>query len=123
MIRYLKSVFLLTIALAVDVPALAALPEKIFIGTGWDTLRKTPEEVLEESEAFSQTGLDGINLVFEAKNSDGEVMNQDRVLSRVRFSYPHLRRFIPLFQKIAKCKGLKESLLTVRSACQTTHII
>lgn len=114
MIRYLKSVFLLTIALAVDVPALAALPEKIFIGTGWDTLRKTPEEVLEESEAFSQTGLDGINLVFEAKNSDGEVMNQDRVLSRVRFSYPHLRRFIPLFQKIAKCKGLKESLLTVR---------
>jgi len=86
---------------------------KKFIGTGWDTLRISPEEVLANAPAFADSGLDGINLSFSTRDSAGNKLAYDNVMSRTAFSYDALKHYVPIFRKIAASPGLKESLLTV----------
>ena len=84
-----------------------------FIGTGWDTLRISPEEVLANAPAFADSGLDGINLCFSTRDAAGNKLAFDTVMSRTAFSYDALKKYVPTFRKIAASPGLKESLLTV----------
>ena len=84
-----------------------------FIGTGWDTLRISPEEVLANAPAFADSGLDGISLCFSTRDAAGNKLAYDTVMSRTAFTYGALEKYVPTFRKIAACPGLKESLLTV----------
>ncbi len=93
--------------------ALSAVAEVKFIGTGWDTLRLSPEEVLANAPAFAESGLDGINLSFSTKDASGARLTTDNVLTHTKFTYEAVRKYVPVFRKIAASEGLRESLLTV----------
>ncbi len=93
--------------------ALSAVAEVKFIGTGWDTLRLSPEEVLANAPAFAESGLDGINLSFSTKDASGARLTTDNVLTHTKFTYEAVRKYVPVFRKIAANEGLRESLLTV----------
>ena len=78
-----------------------------FIGTGWDTLRISPEEVLANAPAFADSGLDGINLCFSTRDAAGNKLAFDTVMSRTAFSYDALKKYVPTFRKIAAWRILK----------------
>ncbi len=86
---------------------------KKFIATGWDMLRIAPEEILRNADAFADSGLDGVNLSFSVRGKDGDTLRHDRILSRMKFDYDSMKKFVPVFREIVSHKGLSESFLTV----------
>ena len=112
-IEKLFSTALFTALALISLPGGAEPVARKFIGTGWDTLRISPEEVLANAPAFADSGLDGINLCFSTRDAAGNKLAFDTVMSRTAFSYDALKKYVPTFRKIAACPGLKESLLTV----------
>lgn len=86
---------------------------KKIIATGWDTLRIQPEEILANAEKFADSGVDGINITFSTRSSTGKQIKCCEIFSGVEFAYDDVKKYVPVFQKIAASPGLKESLLTV----------
>ena len=86
---------------------------KKIIATGWDTLRIQPEEILANAEKFADAGVDGINITFSTRGGTGQSIKGSEIFSGVEFAYDDVKKYVPVFQKIAASPGLKESLLTV----------
>lgn len=100
-------------AFACIASAFAEPTGKKFIATGWDLLRIAPEEILKNADAFADSGLDGVCLVFSVRGKCGETLSHHRILSRTQFDYGSLKKFVPVFRDIVSHKGLSESFLTV----------
>ncbi len=107
-LRHFAAAFCALAALCASAQGIA----KKVIATGWDTLRMSPEEVLANASAFADTGIDGINLTFST-TVGGRKMGFNSIFSNVEFRYDDLKKYVPVFQKIAVSPGLKDSLLTV----------
>lgn len=106
-----RALFAVVCALAVLCVSAQGTAKKV-IATGWDTLRASPEEVLANASAFADTGIDGINLTFST-TVGGRKMGFDSIFSRVEFRYDDLKKYVPVFRKIAVSPGLTDSLLSV----------
>ena len=100
-------------AFACIASALAGPTGKKFIATGWDLLRVAPEEILKNADAFADSGLDGVSMVFSVRGKGGETLSHYRILSRTEFDYGSMKKFVPVFRNIVSHKGLSESFLTV----------
>ena len=86
---------------------------KKIIATGWDTLRVQPEEILANADKFADSGIDGINITFSTRSGTGKQIKCSEIFNGVAFAYEDVKKYVPVFQKIAASPGLKESLLTV----------
>ncbi len=98
--------------LSVALCAWAEPVKKKIIATGWDTLRVQPEEILANADKFADSGIDGINITFST-HSNGKRINCSAIFDGHEFLYADVKKYVPIFRKIAVSPGLTESLLTV----------
>lgn len=108
----MKKVFALVLVFAAvvvwaDVPGVSRAK---VIGHGWDLLATSPEEILENAEAFDATGLDGVSVVLCAPDGKGGRYSS---LSAPLAKWPKgvFDGALPTLRQYAAHRGLRESLI------------
>lgn len=96
------------------VPAASARPK--YVAHGWDLLNVSPEEVLQNADAFRRTGVDGVTLMVRQKMSDGFLVSFQKGI--VDYVWPkdvrqQLQGKVEVLRQIVKRPGLEESILNV----------
>lgn len=89
------------------------------IGHGWDILASSPAEVIENAEAFDESGLDGIAVVVAGRKPNGETYNMRRVWQETGWTKEMFSEHLPYLKQFRDHRGLKDSLIMVWFAPRT----
>lgn len=81
-----------------------------FIGHSWDTTIVTPEEILENADAFAETGLDGVTICLGGSRADGGTYAHDHIMDDEAWTREMLRPRLGTVRALVARKGLGESL-------------
>ena len=84
-----------------------------FIGHGWDLLCATPEEVLDNADAFDATGLDGVAISLRGKEPGSDSWRYAQATIATDRPWPRelLKSRIGTLGKFKSHRGLRDSLL------------
>ena len=84
-----------------------------FIGHGWDLLCATPEEVLDNADAFDATGLDGVAISLKGKEPGSDSWRYAQATIATDRPWPRelLKSRIGTLGKFKSHRGLRDSLL------------
>lgn len=81
------------------------------IGHGWDILASSPEELVENAEAFAKSGLDGVAVVLGGVKADGKRYNMRGTTVDTGWTKEMIAPHIPALQQLPDLPGLSESLI------------
>ena len=90
--------------------ALGARTGVTVVGSGWDLLDATTEDVWRNREKFAATGLDGILLSVDRVSSDGVRTNGRRLLAPEEWKEDEFRVSRGQIAECVRCAGLRESM-------------
>ena len=80
------------------------------VGSGWDLLDATTEDVWRNREKFAATGLDGILLSVDRVSADGVRTNGRRLLAPEEWKEDEFRISRAQIAECVRCAGLRESM-------------
>ena len=100
---------LFSLALA-SFAAVAESRPKVILGSGWDLLDATTEDVWRNRAKFAETGLDGILMSLDRTGADGKRSDGRGILDRVEWQDSDFDRSRKLVAECVACPGLRESM-------------
>lgn len=103
----LKSAVLLSFAAAFF---LSAEARNRVIAYGWDILRSSPEDFLENIEAWDNVPVDGVVFTLNAPNPSGGVFMHRRVPTDKGWTYEAFAPQVPVLRKLVSHKHLSHSM-------------
>ena len=103
----MKPVLLLSAAFLVS---LAAAARNRVIAYGWDVLRSSPEDFLENAEAWDKVPVDGVVFTLNAPNPAGGMFMHRRVPVDKGWTYDAFAPQIPVLRKLVSRRNLSHSM-------------
>ena len=90
--------------------AASAATGKAIIGYGWDFLEATTEDVHRNRAKFADSGVDGVLMSVDGKDTNGKIVRGRKVMSSTTMRDVDFADTERMLREIVSCKGLKESM-------------
>ena len=112
--RFFERALVAVAAAAVSANAFAwtgGVHRQKFIAHGWDLLRTTPEEILDNAEAFGRTGVDGVTVCLSGLTASGRKYSYSSMMTDEPWTFEMFAPRMKTLQAFAGYPGLRESFL------------